>query len=64
MRSHQFDINPTLFSLNAVVTRMRAHVRCRFGKAPLPAKGRAKRDRRYSAIVAAVKAGRQWPRTR
>lgn len=45
MRSHQFELNPTLFPIEAVVLRLRAYIRSRFGKGIPPKKGRAQRAR-------------------
>lgn len=39
MRTHNFELNPTLFSLDAVVLRLRAYVRHRFGRGVPPKKG-------------------------
>lgn len=39
MRSHQFEINPLLFPAEVVVLRLRAYIRNRFGRSPLPKKG-------------------------
>lgn len=45
MRTHNFELNPTLFPLEAVVLRLRAYVRSRFGRGVPPKKGRAQRAR-------------------
>lgn len=45
MRSHQFEINPLLFPLEHVAQRVRSYCRNRFGRPPLPKKGRASRAR-------------------
>lgn len=45
MRSHQFEINPLLFPDEAVVLRLRAYVRNRFGNRPMPKKGSQARAR-------------------
>lgn len=66
MRTRNFDerIQIEHFTDSEVVIRLRSYVRNRFGKAPLPVKGRAERNRRYAHIMAAVKTGRTWPRAR
>jgi len=64
MRTRNFQLNIEQFTDSEVVIRLRAYVRHRFGKAPLPVKGRAQRDREYACIVARAKTGRTWPRTR
>ena len=46
MRTRNFDLNPCLFPLEIVVSRLRAYVRHRFGIAVQPKKGRAQRARR------------------
>lgn len=45
MRSHQFEINPLLFSTETVVLRLRAYLRNRFGNGPMPKKGSQARAR-------------------
>lgn len=45
MRTHNFELNPTIFPLDAVVLRLRAYVRNRFGRGVPPKKGRAQRAR-------------------
>ena len=51
MRSHQFELNAALFPIDAVVLRLRAYVRNRFGRGPLSKKGcqaRARSARRLT----------------
>lgn len=51
MRTRNFELNPTLFPLEVVVSRLRAYVRHRFGKGVPPKKGRALRARSARLLV-------------
>jgi hypothetical protein len=51
MRSHQFDLNPTLFPLEIVVQRLRSYCRNRFGHKALPKKGNQARARRARLLT-------------
>ncbi len=45
MRSHQFDLNPSMFPLEIVVQRLRSYCRNRFSRKALPKKGAQARAR-------------------
>lgn len=45
MRPHQFELNPGLYSIDAVALRLRAYLRNRFGNRPMPKKGSQARAR-------------------
>lgn len=51
MRTHNFNLNPTVFPLDVVVARLRAYVRSRFGIPVPPKKGRAARARRARLLI-------------
>lgn len=50
MRSHQFEANPQE-SIDATLLKLRAYLRNRFGKPPLPKKGRQARSRRLRHLA-------------
>jgi hypothetical protein len=51
MRKHNFELNATLFPLDAVVLRLRAYIRYRFGRGVPPKKGRAQHARRARLLI-------------
>lgn len=51
MRSHQFDLNPTLFPLEIVVQRLRSYCRNRFGHKALTKKGGWARARAFRLLT-------------
>lgn len=51
MRSHQFDLNPTLFPIEVVIQRLRSYCRNRFGRKAPPKKGSQARARSYRLLT-------------
>lgn len=51
MRTRNFELTPTLFPMEVVLSRLRAYIRHRFGIAVQPKKGRAQRARRACLLT-------------